>query len=236
MKRLALSILAVGVVLLVVGGIWISLTWQEAAAAPDFWEDAIVDFEEADAVAPPEKGLILFTGSSSIRFWNTLEKDMAPLRVLNRGFGGAHMSHVLHNADRVIKPYAPRAIVLYVGDNDIGAGKSPAVVEADFRSLLAKVRETQPEIPVYYLTIKASRLRWDLWPVMQKANARIAAIAAQDPLVRILDVSAPMVEMGAGEAPPSDLFMFDGLHLSEEGYALWTQIVQPQLLADLGPG
>jgi hypothetical protein len=236
MKRLGLSILLALIALVVAGGVWLSVSWQDAAAAPDFWEGEIVAFEETDAIAPPEKGLVLFTGSSSIRFWTSLTEDMEPLRVLNRGFGGAHMSHVVYNADRIIKPYAPRALVVYVGDNDIGSGKTPEVVEADFRELLAKVRETLPEIPVYYLTIKASRLRWDLWPEMQKANERIRAIAAADPLVRILDVSSPMVELGAGEAPPSELFKFDGLHLSEEGYALWTEIVRPRLLAELGAG
>jgi lysophospholipase L1-like esterase len=28
------------------------------------------------------------------------------------------------------------------------------------------------------------------------------------------------------------LFVFDGLHLSAEGYALWTSVVKPRLLAD----
>ena len=69
-----------------------------------------------------------------------------------------------------------------------------------------------------------------------QANERIRVIAAADPLVRILDVSSPMVELGAGEAPPPELFRFDGLHLSEEGYALWTEIVRPRLLAELGAG
>jgi lysophospholipase L1-like esterase len=203
---------------------------------PEFWESEIIAFETADAENFPDKGLILFTGSSSIRMWSDLESDMAPLRVLNRGFGGAHMDHVLHFADRIITPYEPRAIVLYVGDNDIGAGKTPATVEADFRKLVAHVRQEQPTVPIYFLTIKASRLRWDLWPVMDEANRRIAAIASDDPEIRVIDVSAPMIERGDGGEPPSDLFPFDGLHLSEEGYALWTSVIRPRLIAELGAG
>jgi len=202
----------------------------------EFWEGQIEDFEAADAEQFPDKGLILFTGSSSIRLWSTLEADMAPLRVLNRGFGGAHMAHVVHFADRIIQPYAPRAIVVYVGDNDIGAGKSPETVEADFRALVARIRAHQPTVPIYYLTIKASRLRWDAWPEMDRANQLIAAMAASDPTLHVIDVSAPMIERGGGGEPPSELFLFDGLHLSAEGYALWTSVVKPRLLAELGAG
>jgi len=203
-------------------------------STPEFWESEIEAFEKADAEDFPDPGLILFAGSSSFRMWSTLAEDMAPLRVLNRGFGGAHMSHVLHFADRMVTPYAASAIVLYVGDNDIGAGKTPATVEQDFRALVAHIRKTQPNVPIYFVTIKASRLRWDLWPLMNEANDRIRAIAAIDPLIRVLDVSAPMIERGSGGEPPSDLFRFDGLHLSEEGYALWTSAIKPRLVQDLG--
>jgi hypothetical protein len=53
-----------------------------------FWEFQIRAFEKADRLQPPEPGVVLCTGSSSIRYWTTLSHDLAPLRVLNRGFGG----------------------------------------------------------------------------------------------------------------------------------------------------
>jgi lysophospholipase L1-like esterase len=161
---------------------------------------------------------------------------MAPLRVLNRGFGGAHMDHVVHFADRIITPYEARAIVVYAGDNDIGSGKTPETVEEDFLELVALVRAAQPTVPIYFLTIKASRLRWEIWPTMDAANRRIQAIADADPTIHVIDVSAAMIERAGGGKPPAELFIFDGLHLSQEGYALWTSIVRQRLLAELGAG
>lgn len=199
-----------------------------------FWAGAIEDFEAADAEAKPEPGRIVFAGSSSIRFWDSLERDMAPLSVLNRGFGGAHMAHVLHYADRIIAPYAPRAVVLYVGDNDIAADKTPETVVADYRALVEHLQRDRPALPIYFLTIKPSRLRWSLWPEMAETNARIAAIAAGDPSLQVIDVSTAMIEAGEGDKPPRALFALDGLHLSDEGYALWAEIVRTRLLADLG--
>src|ERR1700727_2542217 len=81
------------------------------------WESSIREFESHDKVNPPTPGVIVFVGSSSIRFWRTLETDMAPLDVINRGFGGSEMSDVAQYANRVVVAYKPRAVVVYAGDN-----------------------------------------------------------------------------------------------------------------------
>lgn len=235
MKRV-LKWLGLGILGLAALGAALFWAFGDRMQRAEFWESEIEAFEAADREHLPSTGQILFTGSSSVRLWSTLAEDMAPLRVVNRGFGGAHMAHVVHFAPRIVRPYAPRAIVVYAGDNDIAAGKTPETVEADFRAFVAFVRETQPDVPIYFLTIKASRLRWDQWPVMLAANRRIEALAAADPGIRVIDVSAPMIALNDGGKPPASLFAFDGLHLSAEGYALWTSIVRERLLADLGPG
>ena len=43
--------------------------------------------------------------------------------------------------DRIAIPYHPRVIVVYAGDNDLWAGKSPATVAADFEAFCAKIVE-----------------------------------------------------------------------------------------------
>lgn len=207
------------------GGAWLLSAMRDA----EFWESAIVAFEEADRESPPPPGAIVFTGSSSIRMWSSLAEDMAPLPVLNRGFGGSHIAHVNHYAKRIVLPYAPGAVVLYAGDNDLAAGsdKTPESVLEDFRRFVGIVHAAQPAAPVYFLAIKPSILRWDRWPVMREANARIAAFAARTAGVEYLDVATPM--LGDDGEPRPELFVVDGLHLSEEGYALWTRIVKPAL-------
>ena len=48
-------------------------------------------FAEADATAPPPRDAVLFIGSSSIRFWETLAADFPGIPTLNREFGGSHI-------------------------------------------------------------------------------------------------------------------------------------------------
>jgi lysophospholipase L1-like esterase len=126
--------------------------------------------------------------------------------------------------------------VLYAGDNDLDerTGKTAADVVRDFQAFVARVHAAVPDARIYYVAIKPSRLRWARWPEMARANAEIAAACAADPRLGFLDVATPM--LATGEPPARELFVFDGLHLSAQGYALWTSVVQPRLLADLGAG
>lgn len=228
-----LPLVALVLVLLALGAVGAYLRYMSGAAAdPAFFASEIEAFVEADRSAPPERGQIVFVGSSSIRFWTTLEQDMAPLPVVRRGFGGAHLAHVVHEAPRIVIPYAPRAVVVYAGDNDIGAGKNAETVVADFEALVALLRASLPETDVWFLSIKPSRLRASLWPEMAKANARIRSLAEADPRLRYLDVGA--VLLGSDGEPSADFFRFDGLHLNAAGYAAWTTVVRPALLAAYG--
>ena len=159
----------------------------------------------------------MFVGSSSIRLWDTLAEDMAPLPVMNRGFGGSQLSHVIHFADRTVIHYRPRAVVLYAGDNDLDerTGKTADDVVRDFETFKDLVHSYVPDARVYYLSIKPSRMRWARWPEQAKANAAIAALCAGDPrlaLHRHRDADA----RDAASRRARDLFSFDGLHLSEQ--------------------
>ncbi|MBK7948340.1 MAG: hypothetical protein IPK00_06265 [Deltaproteobacteria bacterium] len=231
MKKLAFGLL--GIALLALCAVGLYLRYMSGAAGdPAFFASEIEVFVEADRTAPPAPGQIVFVGSSSIRFWTTLEQDMAPLRIVRRGFGGAQLSHVVHEAPRIVIPYAPRAVVVYAGDNDIGAGKSAETVVADFEALVVLLRASLPEVDVWFLSIKPSRLRASLWPEMAKANARIRALAEADPRLHYLDVGT--VLLGSDGEPSADFFRFDGLHLNAAGYAAWTKVVKPVLLDAYG--
>lgn len=201
---------------------------------PQLWERQIRAYEAEDRRAPVSAGAVLFVGSSSIRYWRSLAEDMAPLRVLNRGFGGAHADHVLHYADRIVFPYQPRAVVFYAGDNDLarGTGKTPASVVADVRRFVDALFARQPATRLYLLSVKPSRLRRERWPVMREANERLEELAAGDERVRFLDVATGM--LGPDGVARRELFRWDRLHMSGAGYRIWTDVVRPALVEDLG--
>lgn len=188
------------------------------------WEERIQKFEKEDAENPPDKGGILFLGSSSIVMWKT-DAAFPDLAVINRGFGGSQIADSIHFAHRIAIPYAPRIIVFYAGDNDIAVGKSAETVFEDYKTFVGLIHEALPETRIVFVAIKPSIARWGLVGEMRKANALIRDYGAGKDLLDYLDVDTPM--LGADGKPRKELFIKDGLHMTPEGYRLWNGLVRP---------
>lgn len=191
------------------------------------WENDLAKFEAADRESPPARGGILFLGSSSIRRWDTLVEDFPGLPVLNRGFGGSHMSDAAALVDRLVFPYAPRQIVLYEGENDLNNGKSPERILADFRTLLTRVRNQLPRCRISVIAIKPSPKRWHLKEAIHTTNRLLGESADTDPQLDFIDVFTPMLDPDGQPRP--ELFIEDGVHMTSTGYAIWTTAARPFL-------
>lgn len=202
--------------------------------APEAWYEAeIRAFEDSDRVAMPAPGGVLFVGSSSVRMWGTLAADMAPARVLNRGFGGSKTPEVLAEMDRVVFPYRPSVIVYYCGDNDLGTDNTDSWAAASgFVEFAERVRARQPGTSILYMSIKPSVARWSNWPAMQRANLVVEAYCDSTEGVEFVDLGSCL--LGADGRPDPALFEADGLHLNAAGYRLWTERLRPRVMEAAG--
>ena len=174
--------------------------------------------------APFRRGGVLFVGSSSIAMWKTRER-FPMLPCVNAGVVGAHVANVNEQLSRLVLPSAPKVITFYAGDNDIAAGKSPERVLADFRVFLGRVEDRLSQTRIVFISLKPSLQRAALWPKMRRANELVRDLTKAHPRLSFADVATPMLD-DAG-APRRELFIADGLHLSAEGYSLWTAVVTP---------
>lgn len=200
----------------------------DADKKPDFsrWEKEITAFERRDRDKAPPKNSVVFVGSSSIRLWD-LSKSFPHLPAINRGFGGSQLADVVHFTPRIVLKYEPRLIVLYGGDNDIAAGKSPQRVFADFQAFTKIVQEKLPETRIVFISIKPSLRRWASIEKIRQANRLIEAECKKDKHLVYLDMATPM--LGGDGKPRRELFAADGLHLNAKGYALWAERLKPYL-------
>jgi len=187
----------------------------------------IASFVETDKASPPKTCETLLVGSSSIRFWTTAQADLAPLIVINRGFGGSQIDDVNLYFDTVVTPYRPRRIVFYAGDNDIDARKTPDQVFRDFETFMALKTAKLGETPVYVISVKPSKLRFAQLEAQAEVNAKLKALAAERADLVYVDVVTPMMD----GPEPRDIFIADGLHMTPEGYAIWTRAIKPVLTA-----
>lgn len=190
------------------------------------WEADMQRFEAADAQSTPPRGGVLFIGSSSIRFWDTLAQDFPGVPVINRGFGGSELRDSTWYADRIIVPYAPRQILIYAGDNDLNAGRTPQQLRADFIAFVERVRRDLPKAKIAYISNKPSPSRAQLLPVQRAANTLIAAEAKRLG-VDYIDIFTPMLD--ASGQPDESLFIEDRLHMNRAGYVIWQRAIAPYL-------
>jgi lysophospholipase L1-like esterase len=215
-------------ILLALVGLAAGLAPVSAEDKPDSarWEQAIAAFEKQDGDKPPPKNGFVFVGSSSIRFWD-LAKSFPGLDVINRGFGGSQLADSVHFAPRLVLKHEPRLVLLYAGDNDLGFGKSPEQVHADFKEFVKVVHDKLPKTRIAFLSIKPSVLRWKLIDKIRKANALIEAECKADKRLVFIDVGSVLLDDDG--KPRKELFLFDGLHLNARGYELWAEVVKPYL-------
>jgi len=207
-----------------------SLLSISAGAAPtdagEVFEAELAAFEREDATEPAAPGGLLVLGSSSIKFWVSLEEDLAPLKAVNRGFGGSRIADINRNFARLLGPHRPSAILLYSGDNDLVSASPEAVFSELGRFLDLKTRHLG-DVPVYVLTVKPSPARVALLPRQRRYNALLAALAERRPDVDMVDIFSSMV--GPDQTVRAELFGPDGLHMNAAGYALWTSLVRTAL-------
>jgi lysophospholipase L1-like esterase len=156
-----------------------------------------------------------------------LEKSFPELHALNRGFGGSQLADVAELADRVVLAYKPRLVIVYAGDNDIAARKTPEQVVAAYQKLVEKIHSQLPETRIVFISIKPSLSRWKLIDEIRHANRSIAELAARDERLAFVDIEPAM--LGPGDLPRKELFRDDGLHLNAEGYQVWAEQLRPIL-------
>ncbi|MFK8019961.1 MAG: GDSL-type esterase/lipase family protein [Pseudomonadales bacterium] len=233
-KMLAIAVL---VLVLISAGLFAYYAIKKSRGNdPLVWESDIKALEEKLVSQPAKEGAILFIGSSSIRFWDSIAEDMKPFDVVQRGFGGAKLLDVVHYGQRLIEiGVTPSAIVVFAGTNDIhpGAVKKPALLLQRYQQFIDVVRVKYIDVPVYYIAITPSPMRWEVWNVAQQTNKLIREYSAAENNLFVIDTGAKL--LGEDGEPNPDFYIFDGLHLSDKGYAEWTKMILPRLLEDLRP-
>jgi lysophospholipase L1-like esterase len=191
-------------------------------AVTNRFEAEIRAMARRDATNPPPADPILFAGSSSIRMWKSLAADFPGRPVLNNGFGGARMSDLLPAFDRVIAPYRPPVLVVYCGENDVAHGRDAIATADDYLELFRRCRALRADMRIAVIPMKPSIKRRALWPALQAGNARIAQHCAAAG-VDYIDIVPEM--LGTDGQPRRELLIADDLHMSAEGYRIWTRHV-----------
>lgn len=199
-----------------------------AQEKPAFWKD-IENFKTLNKENPPPKNAILFVGSSSFTMWKDVGDYFPDKTIINRGFGGSSLFDLNFYSDELLKPYQPKQIVIYCGENDFAGNEKlkPRQVFNRYKHFYAEIRKYYPTIPVDYVSIKLSPSREHLWPKFVASNALIKKFMDKEPNAEYIDITKAMND-SSGKIR-KDLFLEDMLHMKPEGYQLWKKEMEPYL-------
>ena len=193
-----------------------------------FWyeEDVkLLELLKANVVEQPQ---LVFYGSSSIRMWNNLGNDFGEFHPINLGFGGSTMAACVWFFDRIMVNLQPKGMIIYAGDNDLGDGRHPEEVFIFFKQLMASIRKNYGNIPVGYISIKPSILRFNIIEQIKFTNKIIAEeIERMNDATFFVNIYDQMLD--ENQYPQHDLFEAEGLHINDKGYALWKRIIDETL-------
>ncbi len=200
--------------------------YQEASRS---WEPEIQKLEQKDKEETDPENAILYIGSSSIRLWKNIDKDMAPYPAIQRGYGGARLSDLIFYTERIVYPHKFRALVIFVANDISGSDqdKTPEEILRLFKDVVKTVRKKYPDVPVYNIGITPVNSRWAVWPQTKTANELIRAYCESKPNMYYIDTEKAY--LNAEGKPRSELFIGDQLHQNQQGYDLWASIIKKKL-------
>jgi len=195
---------------------------------PMFWQD-IQNFKTLDQETLPPSNSILLVGSSSFTKWQDVSNYFPGKTIINRGFGGSRLTDLNFYSEDLLSPYQPKQIIVYCGENDFADDaelKSDVVVDR-FKTFYTKIRAKFPNIQVDFISIKYSPSREKLWPQMKQANKKIAKFMKKEKNADFIDITKIMNDANGNVR--KDLFVEDMLHMTPEGYQLWTKVMNPYM-------
>jgi len=137
------------------------------------------------------------------------------------------MTDLLYFDDELILKYKPKQIFIYEGDNDIASSKSTDQIIKTADSLVSSIRKALPDVPLYFISAKPSKSRWQLKEKYLEYNTALKKFTASKKNLHYVDLWTPM--LGTDGIVLQDIFIEDGLHMNAKGYAIWKKTIGPYL-------
>ncbi|MBW8243269.1 G-D-S-L family lipolytic protein [Muricauda oceani] len=179
--------------------------------------------QKNDSLWDSSKPTIVFTGSSSIRFWEDVQERFPEYQVLNTGFGGSQFSDLELFLDELILNYNPVKVFIYEGDNDIFAKKRPRQIMKRAEYILSVLQQRNPNMEIVLISAKPSIARWKYRGRYRRLNRKLDKLASENEKIDFVDVWYPMLD---DRKVKQDIFIEDGLHMNDKGYDIWYDVIK----------
>lgn len=226
------------------------------AFAPAVWSQDTATKTEHDAVRPvPREGGwmnrhesmnarvaqgnvdVVFIGDSITQGWEGAGKEVwkefyGERNAVNLGIGGDRTQHVLWRLENGnLKGIEPKLAVVMIGTNNANSNKPEEIADGVERIVeLLKAKTPKTKILLLAIFPRGATADDRLRQVNQKTNEIISKLGNDDQ-VQFLDIGPQFL---AADGTLSQEIMPDRLHLSEKGYRIWAESIEPKVKELLG--
>jgi len=185
--------------------------------------DTIKAHQEAGTL---EQGGTLYMGSSFMEFWNRYHNWSTTMTGANVGLGGSVSADWLQLIDRLVMPYAPSRIVLYLSGNDAsaqGSEMAPYIAQSIIR-VLEELKTRLPDVEIYWVSLLTG-IRLDEYNLdsMNIINDCIKEYMKSNDWIKYVDIATPL-NAANGRVNPVYISS-DNVHLNDAGYEIVERIV-----------
>ena len=171
---------------------------------------------------------IIFYGSSTIRLWKSLNDDFKNSNVINLGYGGAYIDSLSKNFNILINFSNPKAIVIYLGGNDLNLSLSPKEIIFKIKRFIEKINMRYPNTKIGYITIKPSIERKKKLADIRQINNGMKLFTNDHNNLIYIDIYNKLLDRGK---VTSKFLLQDGLHLNKKGYKILTNAVKEKIIS-----
>jgi len=187
------------------------------------WDEDVARLASGNLSEGGSKAVVLL-GSSSFRLWEDAAQNLAPYKIVRRGYGSARYRDLAIHAPALLKNLEFQAVFLFIA-NDITGKELDVTPETAGRLaevVVRSVRYAQPHATIFLVAVTPTPSRFEFWPRIQQVNQQFQQLAKKYPTARYLATESLFLN-GQGQ-PREELFVEDRLHLNEEGYAIWSKL------------
>lgn len=188
------------------------------------WEEELKKIEEI------HQGMdqvdVVFIGSSSIVYWESLKEDFKTYSIVKAGFGGSRIQDSIDAFFRIVLPHHPRLVIMFSGTNDINGDADSATSEyvvdkvQEFDALMKK---ELPHAKFFYISLTPAPSRFHVVNDVVKANRLIKRLAKEKGFT-FIDFQSDFLDQGK---PKPEYFIEDMLHMNAKGYEKWVSVIKP---------
>lgn len=198
-----------------------------AAAPPEprTEPEAVKSFERINRQVKTESYRILFLGDSITERWNeplwgakrVWDANLKPRGVLNAGVSGDRTEHLRWRLDHGnLDGPAPKGVILMIGTNDLGHGRSPQEAAEGIRETLIRLRQKLPNARILLLGLTPrGGAPWDQLRVEASQVNQMIGHCADGQAIWGVDIGQPLLD---AKGMLSQSLSPDYLHFNAAGY------------------